>query len=199
MRIAPNEVSISDPEALKTIYAVNSGFTKTDFYDPFASHISPNEDLFTQRDEKLHAYRRRFVNNLYSLASILESEQFVDSCTSVLMKRLDEFAESGATMDLGTWLQMYAFDVVGELFFGAQFGFMENRHDYGDYIQSLDILLPAVAIASVLPAYMRPLQILGNLVPPVRRALVCYDNIVIAAKRAVSNRQILMQEGKVER
>ena len=199
MRIAPNEVSISDPDAPKVIYAVNSGFTKTDFYDPFASHISPNEDLFTQRDEKVHAYRRRFVNNLYSLSSLLESERYVDSCTEMFMSRLDEFATSTAKMDLGMWLQMYAFDVVGELFFGRQFGFMENRSDYGDYIQSLDILLPAVAICSVLPSYLRPLQVLGHLIPPVHRALICYDNIVIAAKNAVRDRQVLMQQEKVER
>lgn len=28
VRIAPNEVAISDPEAIKTIYGINSGFTK---------------------------------------------------------------------------------------------------------------------------------------------------------------------------
>jgi hypothetical protein len=28
VRIAPNELSISDPEAIKTIYGVNSGFIK---------------------------------------------------------------------------------------------------------------------------------------------------------------------------
>lgn len=28
MRIAPNELSISDPEAIKIIYGVNSGFIK---------------------------------------------------------------------------------------------------------------------------------------------------------------------------
>lgn len=199
MRIAPNEVSISDPEALKTIYAVNAGFTKTDFYEPFAPHISPNEDHFTQRDEKMHAYRRRFVNHLYSLTSILESEKYIDSCTKTFMARLDEFVVSGATMDLGMWLQMYAFDVVGELFFGKQFGFMENRHDYGNYIESLDILLPAVATACVLPSYVRPIRVLGHLFPPLRRALVCYNSIVAAAKNAVRDRQLMMQQGEVKR
>ncbi|KAH8801441.1 cytochrome P450 [Xylogone sp. PMI_703] len=197
VRIAPNEVSVSDPEAVRVIYSVNSGFTKTDFYNPFASHISPNEDLFTQRDEKLHAYRRKFVNNLYSLTSILESEQYVDDCTHMFITRMDEFAISGKSMDLGIWFQMYAFDVIGELFFGKQFGFMKDRHDYHDYIRSLDLLLPAVATTSVLPSYVRGIRILGHLLPPVRRALVCYNNIVKAAKEAVHNRQILMQDNKL--
>ncbi|OAQ60423.1 cytochrome P450 oxidoreductase [Pochonia chlamydosporia 170] len=199
VRIAPNEVSVSDPAALKLIYAVNAGFTKTDFYAPFASHISPNEDLFTQRDEKHHAHRRRLVNALYSLSSVLESERFIDACTATFMSRLEEFVDSGETVDLGLWLQMYAFDVVGELFYGRQFGFMETRSDYEGYIESLDTLMPAVAAASVLPSYVRPFQVLGHLFPQVHKALVCYDNIVIAAKQTVNNRMQLMREGGVKR
>jgi len=199
VRIAPNEVSISDPAALKTIYSVNAGFTKTDFYTPFAPHLSPNEDLFTQRDEKIHAQRRRFVNNLYSLSSILQSEKYIDACSNVFTARLDEFAASGASFDLGLWLQMYAFDVVGELFFGQQFGFMEKSYDYGGYIESLDTLLPAVAVSCVLPSYVRPLKVLGHLFPPMHRALKGYDDIVIAAKATVASRQKLMEANKVER
>lgn len=190
---------MSDPDALKIIYAVNSGFTKTDFYTPFAAHISPNEDHFTQRDEKLHAYRRRFVNNLYSLTSILDSEKYIDSCTETFMECLDDFATTGTPMDLGMWLQMYAFDVVGELFFGRQFGFMRDKVDYGGYIESLDILLPAVATSCVLPSYVRPLKVFGHLLPPLRRALLCYDSIVVAAKKAVQERQMQMEKGEVER
>lgn len=94
---------------------------------------------------------------------------------------------------------MYAFDVIGELFYGHQFGFMENRHDYGSYIESLDALLPAVAVACVLPSYVRPLQVFGHLFPPLHRALKCYDNIVRAAKQAVRDRQTQTEEKKVER
>ncbi|OQV05442.1 hypothetical protein CLAIMM_10183 [Cladophialophora immunda] len=199
VRIAPNEVSISDPEAVKIIYAVNAGFTKTDFYTPFDSYISPTKDLFTQRDEKIHAHKRRFVNNLYSLSSILESEQYIDACTATFMARLEAFARSGETIDLGQWLQMYAFDVIGELFFGQAFGFMQNSHDYGGYINSLDILLPAVATACVLPSYVRPLQVLGHLLPSLHEALVCFNSIVVAARNAVRKREDMMREGQVKR
>ncbi|KAF4958664.1 hypothetical protein FGADI_2212 [Fusarium gaditjirri] len=181
------------------IHAVNAGFTKTDFYTPFAPHLSPHEDLFTQRDEKVHAQRRRFVNNLYSLSSILESEPHVDACTTSFKSRLDEFAARGDTFDLGLWLQMYAFDVIGELFYGKQFGFMETRHDYEGYIESLDTLLPAVATSCVLPSYIRPLQVLGHLLPPLHKALKGYDDIVVAAKQAVTRRQGQVEKGSVER
>lgn len=199
VRIAPNEVSISDPDAIKTIYAVKNAFSKTDFYTPFAPHLSPNEDLFTQRDEKHHSYRRRFVNNIYSLKSVLESELFIDQVTAVFRTRLDEFAVSGQVIDLGLWLQMYAFDVVGELFYGKQFGFLKNSHDYENYIDSLDALLPALSTICVLPAYVRPLQVFGSLVPQIKKGKTCYDKIVLAAKQVVKERQQLMMTDKVQR
>jgi hypothetical protein len=197
--MAPDEVSISDPAALKVIYAVNAGFTKTEFYTPFAPHLSPHEDLFTQRDEKVHAQRRRFVNNLYSLSSILESESYVDACIMTFKARLDEFVAQSDPFDLGLWLQMFAFDVIGELFYGKQFGFMEDRHDYQGYIETLDTLLPAVATSCVLPFYLRPLQVLGHLIPPLHKALKGYDDIVVAAKETVARRQLQVDKGTVER
>ncbi|KAI8648343.1 hypothetical protein NCS56_01518600 [Fusarium sp. Ph1] len=186
VRVAPNELSISDPTALKVIYAVNSGFSKTDFYLPFAAHLSQNEDFFTQQDEKHHAPRCRVVNNLYSLSSILESEQYIDTYTVTFMSRLDEFDSS-----CRPWTWDYGFRCMPLM---SSFGFMENRHDYGRYIESLDALLPAVAVACVLPSYVRPLQVLGHLFPPLHRALKCYDNIVRAAKQAVRDRQAQVEK-----
>ena len=44
----------------------------------------------------------------------------------------------------------YAFDVLGELFFGSQFGFMSKRTDVGRYIKSVHAILRMFAICSVL-------------------------------------------------
>ena len=67
MRIAPDEVSVSDPQAVHLIYGVKSSFRKTDFYDPFSPKHSSNGDLFTIRDEKLHTERRKIVNSIYNM------------------------------------------------------------------------------------------------------------------------------------
>ena len=67
VRIAPDEVSVSDPQAVHLIYGVKSSFRKTDFYDPFAPKNSSNGDLFTMRDEKLHTERRKMVNSMYNM------------------------------------------------------------------------------------------------------------------------------------
>jgi hypothetical protein len=79
--------------------------------------------------------------------------------------------------------------VIGELYFGRMFGFMENAHDHGNYIASLDTLMPVVCLNGIAPAYTRPF-ILGSSIfsANVRRGLKAIDHIAAAAKRCVAQR-----------
>jgi hypothetical protein len=63
-------------------------------------------DNFSQVDEKLHADRRRIVNHVYAMSSVLESEKFIDKCSELFMQRMKEYADQGVDVDLGDWLQM---------------------------------------------------------------------------------------------
>jgi len=49
------------------------------------------------------------------MTSLVQLERFVDECTAVLRTRLEEFAESGASVDISHWMQCYAFDVIGKI------------------------------------------------------------------------------------
>ncbi|KAG4430968.1 hypothetical protein IFR05_013555 [Cadophora sp. M221] len=116
VRIAPNEYSIDDPEATKEIYGLGSHFVKSPWYvasgnpDPHAT-----ADLFTDLDPKRHAVNRRKVASLYSMTNLVQMEPFVDDCTGILVKRFTEFAHRGEGVDMGHWLQCYAFDVIGHV------------------------------------------------------------------------------------
>lgn len=94
----------------------------------------------------------------------------------------------------------YSFDVIGEIFFGRMFGFMENSHDHGAFIASLDALMPVLCIAAVAPTYMRPL-IMGSaiVVPAALKAVKAVDGIRKAAIEAVTQRQQEMKAGTVHR
>jgi hypothetical protein len=83
----------------------------------------------------------------------------------------------------------YAFDVIGELFFGQQFGFMENSHDHESYIASLDTLLPVLLAAGASSPFVRGL-ILGSSMfsSTVRKGLKALDHITAAARSCVATR-----------
>lgn len=109
VRIAHNEVSVADPAAIKTIYSVKSGFTKTDFYPPFAPNVSSHGDHFTQLDEAAHAERRKYVNSIYSMSTILESEKYIDDCSDVFLEKMAKMAREKKEIDFGGWIQWLVF------------------------------------------------------------------------------------------
>lgn len=49
------------------------------------------------------------------MTSMVQLEPLVDDCSKIIEMRLKEFAAQEAVIDLGHWLQCYAFDVVGQV------------------------------------------------------------------------------------
>ncbi|KAE8871021.1 hypothetical protein PTNB29_01365 [Pyrenophora teres f. teres] len=162
----------------------------TDFYLPFRARWARYPDAFTNLDERQHAERRRIVSRLYSLSSVLQLEERVESCVEMLVERLSERAATEGAIDMAEWIQWYAFDVIGELFFSRKFGFMENAHDHEGYIHALDLLIPFTAVACAMPAYMRPLFLAsGAMVPRVFEALRALRHIETASDACVAQRR----------
>lgn len=124
---------------------MNGTFTHAEQTDMYAAWKHGYDNMFTYRDEKEHAKHRRAVGNAYAMSSVLDSEVYIDQCSDLFLQRLGEMAQAGQTVDLGHWLQMYAFDVVTELFYGKAFGLMEARQDFG-WFELLEGVVQAVAI-----------------------------------------------------
>ncbi|KAK1914917.1 hypothetical protein P3342_010908 [Pyrenophora teres f. teres] len=197
IRIAPNEIAVADPESIRTIYSSHSGFFKTDFYLPFRATWGRYPDVFTNLDERQHAERRRIVNQVYSMSNIIQMEENMDKCVQMLMEKLAECATRTAAINISQWIQWYAFDVVGELFFSRMFGFLKGAYDHGGYIHALDLLIPLIAVACASPAYLRPLVLIsGAMIPQVFKALKALKHIEDASESCVTDRQRLIESGE---
>src|SRR5687767_14762472 len=82
VRIAPNEVSCSDPAVIPTIYPTQKPLAKTHWYTAFrARGISEHADLFTETDEEKHTKYRKIVQPAYQMSSVLKNESAIDKCT----------------------------------------------------------------------------------------------------------------------
>ncbi|KAF2267775.1 cytochrome P450 [Lojkania enalia] len=127
VRIAPNEFSVDDPEAIKVIYGHGTNFNKSPWYYASGHPVVP--DLFTDRNARTHAILRRKVASLYSMTTLLHMEPCVNECTILLTERFREFAHHGTTINLQHWLQCYAFDLIGLITVAKRFGFLNDGHD----------------------------------------------------------------------
>lgn len=94
----------------------------------------------------------------------------------------------------------YAFDVIGEIFFGSMFGFLEKSEDHGAFIASLDALMPVLCIAAVAPTYLRPM-VMGSaiVIPAAFRAIKAIDGIRKASVTAAGKRKEDLEKGVSDR
>ncbi|KAK4233588.1 putative cytochrome P450 oxidoreductase [Achaetomium macrosporum] len=152
VRVGPNVVSVADPEAVRIIYGLKPPPTQTSTPSSRMSRGRPLENLFNTLIEDFHAAIRRPVAGAYSMTTLLKYEPFVDTTSQVFLHRLKElFADTGNVCDLGTWLQYYAFDVIGEMTFSKRPGFLETGRDVGGIIADLEWRLSYFAWCGQMP------------------------------------------------
>ncbi|KAK0922838.1 hypothetical protein LTS16_012210 [Friedmanniomyces endolithicus] len=131
VRTGPREVSVSDLTAIKQIYGAGSKFRKSDWYSVWQGHRK--FDLFGERDEKIHGEQRRLVSRAYAMDSLKDLEEYVDHAVTVFLDNMSE--RQGQVIDMGNWVQLFAFDVIGEVTFSKRFGFMDSGGDDGSFGQ----------------------------------------------------------------
>ncbi|KAJ5962596.1 pisatin demethylase [Penicillium viridicatum] len=198
VRIGPNHVSVGDPSAIPVIYGLNKGFTKTAFYP--IQCISWNKkaqmNLFSTRDEKFHRDQKRPVANAYSMTSLLELEPAVDSCSEIFMSQLSKFADQNAPVDLGIWLQYYAFDVVGEFTFAKKLGFLEEGKDIDGMIEAIQGMLSYASLCGQIPE-MHPLLLGNPLFPLLMPSMETWNQVLQFTLKAVNSRASLQRDGEL--
>lgn len=86
VRIAPNHVSIADPDALQVVYAHGNGVVKSDFYDAF---VSIRRGLFNVRDRNEHTRKRKIVSHIFSQRNVLDFEPNIRMYVAQLQNQWD--------------------------------------------------------------------------------------------------------------
>ncbi|KAK0244640.1 cytochrome P450 monooxygenase [Armillaria nabsnona] len=146
VRIAPNHVSVALPDAQTIIYGHGSGALKSSFYDVLKPSSSP-DNIFTTRDRQVHTRKRKFVSHIFSPKSVLELEPHVRHLVGQLLKQWDRLydealeglsgqegegwigREGRLWLDCFPWVNYLAFDIIGDLAFGAPFGMVKAGKD----------------------------------------------------------------------
>ncbi|OAA59630.1 pisatin demethylase [Niveomyces insectorum RCEF 264] len=154
VRLGPNTLSFSDPRALRTIYGLNKGFIKSDFYVVQQSVVKGHSlaSLFSTTDNDFHAQFRRCVNAAFAMSSLVQYEPFVDNTTKLFLKQTEKlFVDNREGCDFTRWLQFYAFDVIGEITYSNRHGFIEKNEDIDGIVAYLAKLFLYVAPIGQIP------------------------------------------------
>ncbi|KAF2819337.1 cytochrome P450 [Ophiobolus disseminans] len=201
LRVAPDEIVCDDPRYIPYVYPLKSPLEKTPWYDAWRpAGMNSRPDMFTNRSERDHAAYQRIVAHIYSLSSVMKSEPGIDQTVQLFIRRLGEFADSDQEFDFGLWLEMFAYDNIGVVFFGHQFGFLQDSVDYGGYIQAVHKSLPFLGILAMSPAYARPFLMLSAItVPSLLKAVIAVSGVKRLAERETYEAQARAEEARAKR
>ena len=128
VRVAPNELSYINLEALKTIYGhrqPGEGFRKNPaFFQPATNGV---HSILTSEGEA-HSSVRRKILPAFSDKALSEQTDILQHFTSLLIRRLLERVEGpegDQPLDMFEWYIWTTFDLIGDLSFGEPFDCLE--------------------------------------------------------------------------
>ncbi|KAF4228494.1 hypothetical protein CNMCM8980_001760 [Aspergillus fumigatiaffinis] len=155
VRIGPNVVSVSDPEYISVVYPAREGFPKSAFYrvqQPYTRKDGAVQAIFNTQDEDFHKSLRKPIAYLYSMTNVTTFEPIVDEVLDVLFRQVDaRFVKTGDVCDLGSWLQYFAFDLMGSLTFSKRYGFIEEGRDVNGILSAVGKFMKAAAPIGQVP------------------------------------------------
>lgn len=130
------------------------------------------------------------------MSSLLESEPGVDSCTALFTTQLSKFADQQIPVDLGSWLQYYAFDVVGEVTFSKKLGFLEQGCDVDNMMETIRGILIYSSVCGQVPELHNVL--LGNpLIPILLPGAEAWNQVLQFTLKAISLQAPLKENGEI--
>lgn len=98
-----------------------------------------NPDIFTEIRENVHAVKKRYASNAYSMATMHTMAGYIEDTERFLTSKLDQMcATSDQYCNLGDYLHYFAFDVLGEIAFSRKFGFLDAGYDLEKAIKTIN-------------------------------------------------------------
>lgn len=111
--------------------------------------------LFTTRSNDYHMRLKRGSVKAFSMDTVVGLEPYVDKCVSLLLHRLREVSKDGKVpINPVSWMHYFAFDVLGEVNFSKDLGFLEKGEDLDGIIAAISGLLVYVSLVSYDLSYL---------------------------------------------
>lgn len=92
VRVAPNEVDISDADAIHPIYVAKGGFLKAPCYANF--DIDGHKSIFSTTSPEYRAQRAKAVVSMFSTKSLRDNLEAISWCVDCMVERLGEEART---------------------------------------------------------------------------------------------------------
>jgi cytochrome P450 len=125
-------VSVSHPEGIRKILA--QPLQKSAWYEVLTFPDSRFQNPLSATDPAIKMELSRHLAPAYTLSNVLRSEKSIDQVCELLFEWLDKYSASGEAIDLGEYFIYATSDIIGEMLFSKQFGFLREGRDIDNAI-----------------------------------------------------------------
>ncbi|KAL8783182.1 MAG: hypothetical protein Q9213_004811 [Squamulea squamosa] len=202
VRIQPDHVSIADPDAIPIVYSLTGGWTKS---------------VFSTRDRAEHTRKRKTISHTFSAKSISQFEQYISNNLQELVRQWSTLSDTAtqagaayADIDALHWFNYTAFDIIGDLAFGAPFGMLSKGRDIAEvrltpsspptYAPAIEVLNQRGEVSATLGC-IPGLKPYARYIPDpfFRRGLHAVENLAGIAVARVNERLQMEEKGVPQR
>ncbi|RMZ91259.1 hypothetical protein DV736_g1486, partial [Chaetothyriales sp. CBS 134916] len=174
VRISPREVHIRDPDFFDKVYNVTNKFSKDTFFYRF---LDSNEGALATETAELHRIRRKPMNRFFSTEAIRRLSQPIMANVEKLCKRLDEFKQSGAPVNLSNAFRCFVTDNTTDYVLPHGYNMLDNEDFASDFNKQTKMFVIASLWHRYFPFILKVLMVTPRewlkLAPP--GSLEAYD------------------------
>ncbi|KAL1878228.1 hypothetical protein Daus18300_002145 [Diaporthe australafricana] len=125
VRLAPNELSFSDPDAWNDIMGHRKKGQAENGKDTVFWELQPHAIIATDRED--HSRVRRILAHGFSNQAMMDQQPLIGHYVDLLIERLRENCKNGTQpVSMVSWYNWITFDIIGDLVFGESFGCLEG-------------------------------------------------------------------------
>ena len=169
VRIGPNVLSYTNPDAWKDIYGHAKGDRPSLAKDP----IFYDDPTSTEVDDIIvangldHSRFRRLLSHAFSEKALRDQEPLMKKYVDLLITRLSDQVRAGKSVNMVEWYNFTTFDLIGDLAMGESFHSLESS----DYHPWVKMIFDGVKYFQYLSAVKRFPMILNLLIPLIPKSL----------------------------
>ncbi|RAL13545.1 cytochrome P450 [Aspergillus homomorphus CBS 101889] len=177
VRITPQEVHLSDPEHIDTIYSFASSASSYGKDSSFYSSFGTSHATFTTCDPAQHRAKRATLNPFFSARRVAELEPRIQAKVTQILTRTNVSLTTTGAVELHGLFRALALDVVTDYAFDQSYGFLARRDLGRDFFAMIASLGPGVWVFNQFPflrgvATALPLWIAWGLSTSLARMIV---------------------------
>lgn len=129
IRIAPNHISIADPQAVQDIYGHGANFLKDAWYDGGAGEFRHMADARVKAE---HQAKRKLLAHIFAQKTISSLEPVISDTVATFLSQIERAADSSSSLNMRRYLNYFTIDVFSRLLYGESFKCIERGSDLVD-------------------------------------------------------------------